>query len=385
MLRRFGISIALLIVIVLAALGFLAWTLSSRVIVPQPYALMPEFNVVAYQNGVVTLPPAGDGAPQFARSDAVGAYGLLWDGGFGHLGEVQAGSSGAIQRDLTVVTGSAPSAGTPARLDSFYFRRDPLADHGFEYQELTLPGEVGDLRAWYVPGQGRTAALMLHGRRRGELAETLRMLPVFERLGMPVLAVAYRNHDRSTASPDGLYHYGGSEWRDAITGAQYLAAQGIDRVVLVGFSMGGAVALEALERWSRALPEPIALVLDSPLVDPYEVVKLGAVKAGLPLPGPLTRLALLAARVRTGVDFGSLDQVKTVRSLSLPILLIAGTADSTVPIEAVDAFAAAAGPNLVYYRLDGVEHVEAWNHDPAAYEEAVRTFVTGLEIRALAP
>lgn len=376
--------LTLLVILVAAAVGFLAWTLSSRVIVPQAYSLMPEFNVVGYQNGAVTLPAPGDGAPQFARADAAGTYGLLWEGGFGHLGEVLTIGPGTVQRELTVVTGDPPTAGTPARLDTFYYRRDPLADHGYEYQELTLPGEVGQLRAWYVPGQGRTAALMLHGRRRGELAETLRMLPVFERLGMPVLAVAYRNHDLSAASPDGLYHYGGSEWRDAITGAQYLAAQGIDRVVLVGFSMGGAVALEALERWSPSLPEPLAVILDSPLVDPYEVVKLGAVKAGLPLPGTLTRLALLAARVRTGVDFGALNQVATARSLTLPVLLIAGTSDSTVPVEAVDAFAAAAGPNLVYFRLDGVEHVEAWNHDPTAYEEAVRSFVTGLEVRALA-
>lgn len=384
MLRRLALSLTLLLLVIAAGVGFLAWTLSSRVIVPQPYSLMPEFEVLAYDAGVVTLPAPGAGAPQFARSDAVGSYGLLWEGGFGRLGEVLSRGGGSVQRALTIVSGAAPSTGTPARLDTFYYRQDPQADHGFDYQELTLDGEVGALRAWYVPGQGRTAALMLHGRRRGELAETQRMMPVFERLGMPVLAVAYRNHDLSAASPDGLYHYGASEWQDALTGARFLAAQGIDRVVLVGFSMGGAVALEALKRWDRSLPEPIAMVLDSPLVDPFAVVRLGAVEAGLPLPGTLTRLALLAARLRTGADFGSLDQVASARSLALPVLLIAGTADSTVPIEAVDAFAAAVGPNLVYYRLDGVEHVEGWNHDPASYEETVRAFVTGLEIRAQA-
>lgn len=370
------------VTVVAAAAAFIAWTLSSRVIVPQPYALMPEFEVLAFDSGVVTLPASGAGAPQFARTDVTGSYGLLWEGGFGRLGEVSGSSAGEVRRALTIVSGTAPAAGTPARLDTFYYRQDPLADLGLEFEEFTLAGQAGGLRAWFVPGSGRTAALMLHGRRRGELPETLRMMPVFEQLGMPVLAVAYRNHDRSDPSPDGLYHYGGSEWQDAHTAAQHLAERGIDRVVLVGYSMGGAVALEALKRWDPSLPEPVALVLDSPLVDPYAVVRLGAEKAGLPLPGALTRAALLAARVRTGVDFSSLNQVASAGDLALPVLLIAGTADSTVPIGAVDAFAAAAGPILTYFRLDGVEHVEAWNHDPRAYEEAVRAFIAGLDVRA---
>src|SRR5690606_25531378 len=113
------------------------------------------------------------------------------------------------------------------------------------------------------------------------------------------------------------------------------------RVVLFGISMGGAIALEALERWGGDLPEVVGIVLDSPLVDPYAAIELGAAKAGLPLPGPLTRLALAVAGWRTGVDFGSLVQAESADRVPVPVMVVAGTADTTVPVESVDRFVSA--------------------------------------------
>src|SRR5690606_25867900 len=234
--------------------------------------------------------------------------------------------------------------------------------------------------------RSRTGALVLHGRRRGELIETLRFIPALHDLGLHVLAQSYRNHDASDPSPDGLYHYGASEWEDALAGARELAARGVDRVVLFGVSMGGAVALEALERWGPDLPEVIGLVLDSPLVDPYATVELGAVKAGLPAPALLTRLALKVAGWRTGVDFGSLVQARSAARVPVPVMVVAGTADSTVPIASVDEFVDALRVPVTYHRLEGVEHVEAWNRSGAdRYAAWLRAFVASLEVRAAAP
>jgi pimeloyl-ACP methyl ester carboxylesterase len=204
----------------------------------------------------------------------------------------------------------------------------------------------------------------------------------FHDLGLPALALAYRNHDASTASPDGLYHYGASEWEDALVGARELRARGYDRVVLYGVSMGGAVALEALKRWPADAPSVVGIVLDSPLVDPYPVIEFGAEKAGMPLPGLLTRLGLLVAGLRTGVDYGSLRQYLSAANIAVPVLLIAGEADTTVPITAIDRFSQAVAAPLTYVRLPGVEHVEAWNHDPAAYAEWLRLFLASLNVSA---
>jgi len=311
-----------------------------------------------------------------------GVYSLLWEGGYGRLGEVLSADDAKVTRELDEVIGSAPLGGAPARIDNFVYRRDPLADFGIPFEELSLAGESGPLKAWYVPGAGRTAVLLLHGRRRGELIETLRMIEPLHELGFDVLALAYRNHDASAASDDGLYHYGASEWRDAHVAASELTARGADRVVIYGLSMGGAVALEALERWTAELPEPVGVILDSPLVDPYATVELGAVKAGLPMPRQLTNLALLVAGWRTGVDFPDLRQAERAATIPVPLMVIAGVEDTTVPIAAVDEFTAAVRTPLTYIRLEGVEHVEAWNHDPLAYREQLRAFMASLEVRA---
>jgi len=394
-----------ILILVAGALGAVGYVLSNRVIVPTPYGLMPEFNVVgvkqtpsaapwppsvlpqplvdatAEADSLVVALPLPAGSAQFENTLVEGAYGLMWQGGHGLLGEVLNRAGGQVERELRVLGGAPPTSGSPARMDNFLYRTDPGA-LGLEFEELTLQGPVGDLRAWFVPADGGTAVLMLHGRRRGELAELLRPLGAFNQLGLPALALAYRNHDASSASPDGLFHYGASEWEDALVGARELRARGYDRVLLYGVSMGGAVALEALERWPADAPEVVGVVLDSPLIDPFPVIELGAEKAGMPLPGLLTRLGLFVAGLRTGVDFGSLRQYQDAGGIPVPLLLIAGEGDTTVPISAIDRFAQAVAAPLTYVRLPGVEHVEAWNQDPAAYLEWLRLFIASLNVSA---
>lgn len=388
-----GVLIAVGVLALLAALLLaVGWVFSSRVIVPAPYGLMPEFEVLASSRAPdprVTLPRVEDPA-QHARVDVVGTYGLLWEGGYGQLGTIVADDPASVTRRLSVSHGQLPPAGAPARVDNFVYRSDPESAFGMRYEELRLDGPEGAVRAWYVPpseggSASGTGVLMLHGRRRGELIELLRFIPPFHSTGLHVLAQSYRNHDSSDASSDGLYHYGASEWEDAIVGARELAARGVDRIVLFGVSMGGAVILEALEHWPADLPEVVAVVLDSPLVDPYATVRLGAVKAGLPLPGPLTRLALLVAGWRIGADFSDLVQAKDAAGVAVPVMVVAGTADSTVPIESVDEFVASLRVPVTYHRLEGVEHVEGWNSAGAQrYAQWVEEFLSSLTVRALA-
>lgn len=388
-----------------AAVVAMGWVLSSRMLVPAPYALMPEFQVIEVKETPAGAPwppqslpeplaAAAAAAPsvtvvlprprtdaQHADTLAEGVHALLWQGGHGLLGEVLKQIGDEVEREVRLLSGRAPVAGEQARVDNFVYRQDP-GQLGLRFEELVLAGPVGDLRAWFVPQEGGTAVLLLHGRRRGELTELLRPLGAFNQLGLPALALAYRNHDASAASPDGLFHYGASEWQDALVGALELKRRGYDRVLLYGASMGGAVALEALKRWPAEAPEVVGLVLDSPLVDPYPVIELGAKKAGLPLPGLLTRIGMKVASWRTGVDFRSLRQQDSASDISVPLLLIGGQADTTVPVAAIDRFAAAVVAPLTYVRLEGVEHVDAWNHDPALYVQWLRDFLASLDVRA---
>jgi uncharacterized protein len=218
---------------------------------------------------------------------------------------------------------------------------------------------------------------MLHGRRRGTIQETLRALPIVVNKGFTTLIVAYRNHAQSPDSADGFYHYGDSEWQDAAAGMKFLKEQGIKQVILYGFSMGGAVALETFEHYKDG-PEVKALILDSPLLDPYEIFLLGAKDTGLPLTELLTRGAMMVGSWRAGIDWAGLDQRKIAQDVRVPVLLFGAADDTTIPIALVDAFASLL-PDVAYHRLEGVEHVEAWNHDPVQYETWVKEFLESLE------
>jgi uncharacterized protein len=83
---------------------------------------------------------------------------------------------------------------------------------------------------------------------------------------------------------------------------------------------------------------------------------------------------MLIAALRAGVNWNKLDQQLYAHKINLPVLLIAGTADTTIPIALADSFASRV-KTIDYRRLEGVEHVEGWNQNATAYEGWLRAFL----------
>jgi len=375
------------IVLVLAllgsgAVGGVAWYFSNSILIPQPYSLLPEFEVIAADADTVTLPLPPNNK-QFADTARAGTYNLIWQGGHGRLGEIISRSETSLVRPLSDIEGEPPQAGDPARLEIFMHLRDPLQDHGLAFEDVRVTSDVGELHGWWLAedltGEDDIAVLMLHGRRRSSRLETLRIMPLLRERGYPVLALAYRNHDSSPPSPDGFFHYGASEWQDALAGLRFLQARGAERVVIYAYSMGGAVTLETIERWQDDLPVLTALIIDAPLLNPRAVFELGAKATGLPLPAFFTDVTMRLATLRAGIPWAELDQPATVNSLPAPLLLIHGTADSVVPVSVSDALferLQSNNQNVRYERVVGVEHGEAWNQDPEGYESWISDFLS---------
>jgi uncharacterized protein len=274
--------------------------------------------------------------------------------------------------------GEAPKVGDGARLESFVFLQNPKDDLGLDYEELSLKGEAGNLQAWWLDQTvskigADTAVLMVHGRRRGTIQETLRAMPTIVNEGFSVLAMAYRNHGDSALSPDRFFHYGDSEWQDAVTALEFLESKGIKNVILYGFSMGAEVMLETFQRHSTSL-SMTAIILDAPFLDPRTIFKNSAKRMNLPLSDFITDWAMVVARLRSGINWQALDQRLTASQIDVPVLLFAGVADTTIPIALVDEFASNV-PNIEYHRNEGVEHVESWNHNPEVYEAQLKAFL----------
>ncbi|MEV7418121.1 alpha/beta hydrolase [Streptomyces sp. NPDC089919] len=323
---------------------------------------------------------AADGHVWLTRSLASlrpGTYGLDAPGVHAVVGPVLDGLSrdpDTVVRRLERITHGRLDPGTRVRLTPTLHLGDPRSALGLDHADVDVPGELGALPAWFVPAARRTWVIAVHG--LGTTREhPMNLMPFFHERQLPVLDLAYRNDLGAPASPDGLGHLGESEWRDLDAAIRYAVRFGAERVVLHGWSTGAAMALHAAAR--SALRERIAgLVLDSPVLDWH--LTLRALAAARRTPGPLVPLAVRAAQGRAGLRGDRLPEAADPAGLQVPVLVFHGPDDAFAPWE-LSRRLAARRPDLVsLHAVPGAPHGAMWNAAPAAYEEALRRFLTPL-------
>ncbi len=300
-----------------------------------------------------------------------GVWGLRWPDGLAVIGPVISNGEGRILRPL--VGGAAPQAGTSAVIDAGPFDPDPAA-RGLTFEDVRVSTPLGSCPAWFVPADGDTWVVMVHGR-GGSRREALRMLPELHRCGLPVLVTTYRNDEEAPASPDGHYHLGDTEWIDVEAAIRWAQARGARRVVLFGWSMGAAITGAFLDR-SELAAAVAAVVWDAPLLDWRATLRLAARNRRLP-PG-LTGLATTVTRRRIGIDFDRFDLIRRPPAVRPPTLIVHSTEDSVVPVQPSRLLAAGASAldwPIRYLEVPGAEHTGSWNADPESYERAVTDFL----------
>jgi pimeloyl-ACP methyl ester carboxylesterase len=324
----------------------------------------------------LTASPAGAGAVRLSNgTDAAldGTYGLDYDGGYGRLGPIGSRRADGVVRAFTSEHG-ALAPGTPARVDTYAYDGDPRSALGLDYQDVSVHDELGDFPAWYVPGSGPTWFVHVHGH-DGARGESLRYLTALHEAGMPVLVPTYRNDVGAPASPDGVDHLGLTEWQDVNAAVHWALDHGARDVVLGGWSMGGAVALQVADR-SAVAGRIRALVLDSPVLDWRDVFRRQGAVRGLPVAE--RDLAMWVAERRYGLDLDRLDWVSRSAELKVPMLIVHSDADDYVPDGPAKQLAAAR-PDLVTLALvAGAGHTQAWNLDPAGYEQRLLAWLRSL-------
>jgi alpha-beta hydrolase superfamily lysophospholipase len=334
---------------------------------PEPFTV----RVTAIAPGRLTLRPA-PGAPPGAHLEP-GRYLLDAARGRAFLGPVIESNGVVAIREFQPLDGSL-RAGDFARLDPFAFPGDPREAHGLAFEDVEVHAPLGAFPAWYVPGQRDTWAVMVHGKGANR-RETLRLLPLLAGAGFPALAITYRNDEGCPPAPGGRYTYGRDEYEDLEAAVRFALDMGARRILLVGYSMGGAICLSFMER-SDLAARVAGFILDAPMLDLRSTVAHGARQRRI----PVRYLALsnrIAAR-RYGFDWDDFDYRRTAMDLQVPVLLFHGDADPTVPVATSDSLAAARPDIVRYVRVPGAGHVRSWNVDPEGYADAVRHFLTAL-------
>ena len=367
------LALAAVFVLITGGIGwYFAGILRDDALAPDhdPDALHLE--VVALMADRITLRAAGAGSHDDWTRD--GRYGLEWEGGYAFVGAIVERRDGEVVRTFASIAGAAPQPGERVRLDGFAFPGDPLEAHVLPFEDIAIDGELGPLPAWLVPGARTTWAVFVHGK-GADRREGLRILPALAAVGLPVLLISYRNDEGAPASDDGYYRYGLEEWRDLEAAVQFAIDRGAEEVVLIGYSMGGAIAIAFIER-SPLAARVGGLILDAPVLSFEATVDFGAKDRGVP--GFVIWAGKQFASRRFDVDWGAADYRATARALEVPVLLFHGSADEKTPVAKSDALAAARPDIVAYIRVEDAHHARAWNVDPNAYEAAVGDYLREL-------
>ncbi|MCS7479928.1 alpha/beta hydrolase family protein [Umezawaea endophytica] len=306
-----------------------------------------------------------------------GTWGLLWDGGAARVGPVDGRPDGKVRRPL--IDGTAPPAGTKVRMATSVWDTDPKAALGLDFTDVKVKTELGDAPAWFVPGTSSTWVVAVHGR-AGSRAEALRVLPQLHQRGLPTLVVTYRNdtEEGAPASPDGLYHLGGTEWRDVEAAVEHAKAQGAANVLLYGWSMGGAIIGQLLAQ-SPTAASVTGVVLDAPVTSWTKTLELQAANRDVPV--AIVPVAELVSDWRADIGFERFDLVEHPPATKPKTLVFHGNADGTVPVQGSRDLATAAARlqwPLQYVEVPGADHTAAWNTDAAAYQRNLDDFLNGV-------
>jgi hypothetical protein len=339
---------------------------------------LDDVTIVEVGEGTVRLQAVSGQEPDLT---ARGVIGLDWGTGYGQLGATHTlADDGSVLRNLQRLTGDPPLPGDVAFLDGNAFPGDPAQAFGIDFTEIEYPTGLGAIKAWKILAPGDIWVIHVHGLGAAR-AEALRLVRPLATAGFPQLVIDYRNDDGAPSDPSGFYRYGATEWEDIAAAVDFAMTQGAAGVVLTGYSTGAAHILSYLQRTTA---HPVrAAILDSPNVDFEQAVDLGASQRRLPLiplplPGSLVWTAKRIASFRFGVDWAATDYLPEASLLTVPMLVIHGTDDQTVPFQ-VSEDLAAARPDLVQlFIVPGAGHVRGWNVGPQPYERAVTDFLRGM-------
>jgi pimeloyl-ACP methyl ester carboxylesterase len=262
------------------------------------------------------------------------------------------------------------------------------ARDGLRLSARWLPVErsKGGKGAW--KSDPHEAILLLHGY-SGSIAPDLVEYGPFLRRTAGVLGLDFRGHGESD---DGPSTFGLLEVEDIAGALAWLGERGITRVALFGTSMGGISAIAAVAilgdgslagadvdiaapRDPEPAPRPliVGLVADS---TPPELEIPIATRLRGPARGFVAGRLFDGAARTLGADPRATEPARVIGLVDpVPLLLIHGDADTTVPIADGRRLAALAGPSTEHWVVQGAAHSGGHATAGQDYERRVTDFL----------
>jgi len=331
---------------------------------PQPN----NVRIVDVGEGRIRIAPL-DGEESAWNRD--GLFGLELPTGYARIGRIIDTHPDSVLRELTIVAGEPPVAGSEARVDTFVYRGDPRTALGIEFEEVSITTPAGVGPAWFIPGSSDTWAIFVHGKGASR-EEAFRILPTLQDAGLPSLLISYRNDADFKQEGTSKYRYGETEWEDLAAAMDYAESRGARQFVLFGNSMGGSVVMATLQR-SEYASKVAGVVLDSPMLDLKGTVEYRAGERGIP--APFTKVTLQFSIWRNGIDWTKTDYLASTQALTAPMLVFHGDHDKTVPLSTSEKLAQLRPDIVTLRKVAGAGHVQSWNRDRELYSLQLREFL----------
>ncbi len=252
---------------------------------------------------------------------------------------------------------------TPKRMVGQWTPRD----FGADYQDVELKTEDGiTIRGWLIPA-GKDCVILLHGysvSRWDQVYMRVMMEEMWKR-GYSVLAFDFRAHGKSGGKHTTI---GDKEFLD-LKAIHRFSERRCQRVYVVGYSMGGFLALKAAAEGMCH-----KAVADSPFI---YVDRTGArgLKYFANLPSWLYYLVKPLALLISEANYENADPFKFAKNIKVPVLIIAGREDPLVKVEEVQEFVNMAGNNVELWVTDA-PHVRTVKVRKEEYIERILSFLS---------
>lgn len=270
---------------------------------------------------------------------------------------------------LAAIVGLAPPAAGWYVAREITSRRTPdPVQHPDQY---TLQGDVVRfsardgtvLRGWWLPADEPQGTIVFAHGQSGSLDGDWHLAPHIVERGFNILMFDFRAHGRSAGTH---VTFGAGEVLDVRGALDWLEAeQGVERAGVLGFSMGGAVALTTAAHDRRIA----AVVADCPFYQLHTVVTAGLQDMGLPslAARPLTGVAVTLASLLVGEVLSVAEPARWAARVRSPVLLIAAGNDRFVPHNDTLALYQALPASSDLWVVPGIDHREAYQACPEVY------------------
>lgn len=252
---------------------------------------------------------------------------------------------------------------------------------GYSPDDLVTLGN--GTRAIQVLAETDRWVIHIHGRKAG-YAETLRNFQQLSDLGFSQLAISHETDPK----PDGLgktkSQLGAQEWTQVERAVEHAIANGATRIVLFGWSLGGMLVNQFLDR-SKSTSVIAGAIYDSPLLDYRGTLQLQAGRAGIDRSIVTKSMKLISSSLMIrllgfkNVDISNLSALDRPLSTQVPSLLFHSSNDGYISMTGVYRYREL-NPLTRLVEIQGARHCRLFNEDQEKYQKSIAEFVSANRI-----